>query len=147
MSFQTMSGLPAHCPNTIESARAQYDTFMQGIAHLRDCPDFDLLFIPKVDDFLKFDVKNSCNPMHHEVMKQQSAREYDEDDLEFAKAQYTNGIISEEEYEIKIQEKRVRELKRRAVFEKSEAFRKQLEFEADVLAQMHAVKDALKENV
>ena len=85
--------------------------------------------------------------MHHEVMKQQSAREYDEDDLEFAKAQYTNGIISEEEYEIRIQEKRVRELKRRAVFEKNEAFRKQLEFETDVLAQMHAVKDALKENV
>ena len=145
MSLCTLSGLPAHCPNTIEKATAQYNEFMKGIEHLRDCADFNLLFIPKVEDFLKFDIRNDCHPMHHEILKHQSAREHDEDDLAYAKAQFTNGIISEETYEMQIQEKRVRELKRRAVFDKSDAFQKQLLFEVDVLKQMRAVKEALEE--
>ena len=148
MSLCTLSGLPAHCPNTIEKATAQYNEFMKGIEHLRDCADFNLLFIPKVEDFLKFDIRNDCHPMHHEILKQQSAREYDEDELTCAKAQFTNGIISEETYEMQIQEKRVRELKRRAVFDKSDAFKKQLLFEVDVLKQMGAINEQMniKEN-
>ncbi len=143
MSLCTLSGLPAHCPNTIEKATAQYNEFMKGIEHLRDCADFNLLFIPKVEDFLKFDIRNDCHPMHHEILKQQSAREHDEDDLAYAKAQFTNGVISEETYEMQIQEKRVRELKRRAVFDKSETFQKQLLFEVDVLKQMGAINEQM----
>ena len=143
MSIQTHSGLPARCPKTIEAAKADYDAFMKGIAHLKDCDDYDLLYIPKLEDFLRFDVKNSCHPMHHELQKQKGAREYDEDDLQYKKAQFNNGAITEEEYEMTIQEKRVREMTRRAVFDKTDTFRKQLQFENDVLEQMRVIKDNL----
>ncbi len=143
MSIQTHSGLPARCPKTIEAAKADYDAFMKGIAHLKDCDDYNLLYIPKLEDFLRFDVKNSCHPMHHEVMKQKGSREYDEDDLEYKKAQYRNGTITEEEYEMAIQEKRVREMKRRAVFDKTDAFKKQLQFEIDVLEQMNILREQI----
>ena len=141
MSIQTHSGLPARCPKTIEAAKADYDAFMKGIAHLKDCDDYNLLYIPKLEDFLRFDVKNSCHPMHHELQKQKGAREYDEDDLQYKKAQFNNGAITEEEYEMTIQEKRVREMTRRAVFDKTDAFKKQLQFEIDVLEQMRVIKD------
>ena len=143
MSIETLSGLPAKCPLTTEAAATAYRGFMKGIEHLRGCADYDLLFIPNVDDFLRFDVKNHCHPIHHELLKQQSSRENDEDNLQYTKAKFDNGLISSEEYETKIQELRVKDIERKMVFDKSAARAEQLAFERQVLTNMGTIAENL----
>ena len=149
MSIQTYSGLPARCPNAIEATAKLYQDFRKGIEHLRGCDDWDLLFIPKLEDFLKYDVKNHCHPMHHEIVGQRVSREVDEEDMAYIQARYDNGIISEEEYNLKMQEYKVKEMKRKLVFDKSQAFREEFQREEYLLKEykqnQHAVVDAIKE--
>ena len=143
MSLETLSGLPAKCPLTTKAASTAYREFMKGIEHLRGCVDYDLLFIPSVDDFLRFDVKNHCHPVHHELLKQKSSRENDEDSLHYTKARFDNGLIEAEEYETKIQELRVKEIERKMVFDKSAARAEQLAFEKQVLTNMNTIAENL----
>ena len=135
MSIQTRSGLPAHCPNTTEATAKLYTDFRRGIEHLRGCDDFDLLFIPKAEDFFKFDVKNNCHPIHHEIVGQRVSAESDEEDKVYTQARYNNGIIDEEEYRLRMQEFRVKEMKRQLVFDKSVAFRDEFEWEQNILEE------------
>ena len=65
MSIQTYSGLPALAPSTKADTIGLYSDFAKGIAHLRHDPNYDLLFIPKYEDFVKFDCKNDLHPMQH----------------------------------------------------------------------------------
>lgn len=149
MSILTHSGLPAKCPSTIETTAKLYQEFRKGIEHLRACEDFDLLFIPKVEDFLKFDVKNNCHPMHHEVVGHTASRESDEEDISYIQARYNNGIITKEEYDFKMQEYKVKEMKRKLVFDKSKAFREEFEREEYLLKEykenQNAVDHAIEE--
>lgn len=143
MSILTHSGLPAKCPNTIEATAKLYQDFRKGIEHLRGCEDFDLLFIPKVEDFLKFDVKNNCHPMHHEVVGHKVSRESDEEDIAYIQARYNNGIIPKEEYDFKMQEYKVKEMKRKLVFDKSKAFREEFEREEYLLKEYKENQNAV----
>ena len=149
MSIQTYSGLPAKCSNTIESTAKLYQDFRKGIEHLRGCDDWDLLFIPSVEDFLKYDVKNHCHPMHHEIVGQKVSIESDEEDKAYLKARYDNGVIPKQEYNLKMQEYKVKEMKRKLVFDKSVSFRDEFQQEVYLLEEykrnQHAVVDTSKE--
>jgi len=143
MSIQTRSGLPAHCPNTTSATAKLYQDFRRGIEHLRGCDDFDLLFIPKAEDFFKFDVKNNCHPIHHEVVGQRVSAESDEEDKAYIQARFNNGIIDEDEYRLRMQEFKVKEMKRRLVFDKSVAFRDEYELQQNILEEYKRNQDAV----
>lgn len=143
MSIQTRSGLPAHCPNTTQATAKLYTDFRRGIEHLRGCDDFDLLFIPRAEDFFKFDVKNNCHPIHHELVGQRVSAESDEEDKAYIQARFNNGIIDEDEYRLRMQEFKVKEMKRQLVFDKSVAFRDEYELQQNILEEYKRNQDAV----
>lgn len=143
MSIQTRSGLPAHCPNTTSATAKLYTDFRRGIEHLRSDPDFDLLFIPRAEDFFKYDVTNNCHPIHHEIVGQRVSAESDEEDKAYTQARYNNGIIDEEEYRLRMQEFKVKEMERQLVFDKSVAFRDEYELQQNILLGYKRNRDAV----
>jgi len=87
--------------------------------------------------------------MHHEIVGQKVSIESDDEDKAYLKARYDNGVIPKQEYDLKMQEYKVKEMKRKLVFDKSVSFRDEFQQEVYLLEEykrnQHAVVDTSKE--
>lgn len=116
MSIQTYSGLPAYSVQTVEGTREVYSDFAAGLAHLRHDPEYERLWIPKLEDFLKYDMKNTCHPMQYELNKHMAQEDADKDEEAYLAAA---THLSTAERKMREQRLVVRKLERQVVFDKS----------------------------
>ena len=132
MSLQTYSGLPALAPSTKADTIKLYADFAKGIAHLRDDPNYDLLFIPTYEDFVKFDCKNDVHPLQHTLNTHEAQVMADDDEKAYLDA---SPHLPEAGRKRRYQRLVVRQLEREATFDKSMAMKERLEGEKIILAE------------
>jgi hypothetical protein len=142
MSIQTYSGLPAHSHETINETNKLYSEFHSQLSHLYNDPDFERLLIPKLEDFMKFDVKNNCHPIHYTMNQHLAGREADQDEAAYLRAA---NHLSDEERQKRQQSLIVRELERQAVFDKSGDMKERLAREKNLLEEYIAIENAAKQ--
>ena len=142
MSIQTYSGLPALAPSTKADTIRLYSDFAKGIAHLQHDPNYDLLFIPKYEDFVKFDCKNDLHPMQHALNTHEAQVMADNDERAYLDA---SPHLPEAVRNRRYQRLLVRQLEREATFNKSMAIKERLEGEKIILAQCIEKEDAAQQ--
>lgn len=139
MSIQTYSGLPAYSPETINETNKLYSDFQKQLSHLYHDPNFEHLLIPKLEDFLKFDVKNNCHPMQYTRNKHSAEEEADDDERAYLQAALH---LSTEERQRREQRLVVRRLEREAVFDKSADMKERVTREKNLLDEYIAIENA-----
>lgn len=142
MSIQTYSGLPALASSTKTDTIKLFSDFAKGIAHLRDDPDYDLLFIPKYEDFVKFDCKNDVHPLQHALNTHEAQVMADDDERAYLDASLH---LPEAGRKRRYQRLLVRQLEREATFDKSVAMKDRLEGEKNILAECIDKEDAAQQ--
>ena len=142
MSIQTYSGLPALAPQTKAETIKLYSDFAKGIAHLRNDPDYDMLFIPKYEDFVKFDVKNDVHPLHHHLNIHEAQVMADDDEKAYLDA---SPHLDEAVRKRRFQRLLVRKLEREATFDKSAEMKERLNHEKIVLEKYIQEEDAIQQ--
>ena len=141
MSIQTYSGLPALAPQTKTDTIQLYTDFAKGIGHLRNDPDYDMLFIPKYEDFVKFDVKNDVHPLHHHLNIHEAQVFADDDEEAYLNA---SPHLNEASRKRRFQRLLVRKLEREATFDKSAEMKERLNHEKIVLQEYIQEEDAVQ---
>lgn len=142
MALQTYSGLPALAPQTKADTIKLYSDFAKGIAHLRNDPDYDFLFIPKYEDFVKFDVKNDVHPLQHHLSIHEAQVMADDDEQAYLDASLH---LPEASRKRRFQRLLVRKLEREATFDKSAEIKERLTHEKIVLQEYIQEEDALQQ--
>jgi len=142
MSIQTYSGLPALAQQTKAETIKLYSDFAQGIAHLRNDPNYDLLFIPKYEDFVKFDVKNDVHPIQHTLNTHEAQVMADDDERAYLDC---SPHLPEASRKRRFQRLLVRKLEREATFDKSAEMKERLTHEKIVLQEYIQEEDALQQ--
>ena len=66
--YETHSGIPAFSNEARLFYQRKINHFYDSISHLKRDNDFAKLLIPSLQDYLKHDIKNSCNPLHLELL-------------------------------------------------------------------------------
>ena len=142
MSIQTYSGMPALAPSTKADTMQLYSDFVKGIAHLRDDPNYELLFIPKYEDFVRFDCKNDVHPLHHALNIHGAQIIADDDERAYLDASpHLPEVVRKRRYQRLL----VRQLEREATFDKSMAMKERLEGEKIILAECIDEEDAAQQ--
>ena len=132
MALQTHSGLPALAPQTKADTIKLYSDFAHGIAHLCNDPDYDFLFIPKYEDFVKFDVKNDVHPIQHTLNTHEAQVMADDDERAYLDVSLH---LPEAVRKRRHQRLLVRQLEREATFDKSAEMKERLNHEKIVLQE------------
>ena len=143
--METYSGLPAHSQATYDLVAAEYNKLMQSVAHLKHDPNYENLYLPKLSDFMKYDIKNQCHPMQYELLKHQNEIQVDKEESEYLCVAHRESAIPESEYNRRSQRLKVREMERQLIFNKSEQHKEDLAKQKLILEKYIEAEKAEKE--
>ena len=98
MSWETHTGLPYLSNESKKYYENKHKSMLNNLIHIAGDNDFKKLWIPTVQEYLKYDVKNPIHPLHLENIHANNQEIANEEKLYRLECSYERDEISESEY-------------------------------------------------